>query len=225
MIAKRFRRATEETWQYMTVRQDIVDKKFGRYYGRIMFPSSHDIVEDPTVVEDCMHVINKLLEAENDLLITSKPRPEIIKTIIKKFNSFKSQIQFRFTITSKDDCLLTFWEPNAPLFEQRLEALRTAFNEGFKTSVSIEPFLDYQPQELVKIVLPYVSESIWIGPMNYIARNGIDPEDVSRYEEIRSNYELDNLTKIYLDLKDTPKIRFKDSMAMRLEIPTVHEQL
>lgn len=164
-------------------------------------------------------------QAENDLLITSKPRPQIIKTIIEKFNSYKLQIQFRFTITSKDDSLSSFWEPNAPPFIQRLTALKLAFREGFKTSVSMEPFLDYEPHELVNILLPYVTESIWIGPMNYISRNNIAKEAVYKYEEIRKNYEIEHLRKIYEDLRNIPKIRFKDSMAIRLNIPTVHEML
>ena len=225
MMAKRFGRATEETWKHMQVRPDVRVKNFRKYDGRVMFPSSHDIVDVPLVVEACMAVIKKLLEAENDLLITSKPRPQIIKTIIEQFNSYKTQIQFRFTITSKDDNLLSFWEPNAPTFTQRLKALKLAFKEGFKTSVSMEPFLDYEPRELVNIVLPYVTESIWIGPMNYIARNNIAKKEISRYKEIRKNYEIENLRKIYEDLENIPKIRFKDSMVIRLNIPTVHERL
>jgi DNA repair photolyase len=225
MMAKRFGRATEETWKRMQVRHDVLAKNFKKYDGRVMFPSSHDIVDIPLVVDACLTVIQKLLEAENDLLITSKPRPQIIKTIIDEFNSYKSQIQFRFTITSKDDNILSFWEPNAPTFIQRLTALKLAFREDFKTSVSMEPFLDYEPHELVAIILPYVTESIWIGPMNYIARNNIAKESVFKYEEIRKNYEIEHLRKIYGDLQNIPKIRFKDSMAIRLNIPTVHERL
>ena len=225
MMAKRFGRATEETWKQMVVRPDVLVKKFRKYDGRVMFPSSHDIIDDPFVLKACFTVIKKLVEAENEVLITTKPRPQIIKSIIDNFKSYQSQIQFRFTINSIKDNILSFWEPNAPTFKQRFKALKLAFREGFKTSVSIEPFLDYTPQELVTIITPYVTESIWIGPMNYIPRNNISPEDVSKYEEIRKNYEIDNLRKIYEDLKNVPKIRFKDSMAIKLNIPTVHERL
>ena len=107
-------------------------------------------------------------------------------------------------------------EPNAPLYEERLESLILAYKEGFKTSVSVEPFLSSHPQDVIKELAPYVTESIWIGPMNYIPRNNIAEEDQPMYKEIRKNIEISHLKEIYEDLKDFPKIRFKDSMKIKL---------
>jgi len=218
MMAKRFGRCTEENWKNMEIRRNIVEKKFRKFNGRVMFPSSHDIVDLPEIKEACFTVIKNLLEVGNELLITTKPKPSIIKEIIERFGAYKSQIQFRFTITSSNEQLLSFWEPNAPTFEERLESLMYAYQEGFKTSVSIEPFLDYEPQNLVKTIAPYVTESIWLGPMNYIPRNNIPEKDRPQYEKIRKNYEISHLKEIYEDLKDFPKIRFKDSMAIKLNL-------
>jgi len=216
LIAKRFGRCTEDTWKVMTVRNDIVRKHFGKYAGRVMFPSSHDITDSPEAKQACFVVIGRLLEAGNDLLITTKPRLSIIRDIITLFHSFQSQLQFRFTITSDDEQLLTYWEPGAPSFEERFEALRQAHKAGLRTSVSIEPFLDYDPSGLVELVSGYVTESVWLGPMNYIPRNGISLQDRPRYEEIRERYEIHRLRAIYEDLRETPRIRFKDSMTNRL---------
>lgn len=222
MMAKRFGRCTEETWKDMEIQQDMVEKKFRKFNGRVMFPSSHDIVDIPEVKAACFTVIEKLLKVGNELLITTKPKPSIMKGIIDQFNSYNSQMQFRFTITSSNDQLLLFWEPNAPTFEDRLESLIYAFKEGFKTSVSIEPFLDYEPQNLVNKIAPYVTESIWLGPMNYIPRNNIPEEDMPQYNKIRKNYEISHLKAIYEDLKDFPKIRFKDSMAIKLNLSQIN---
>jgi DNA repair photolyase len=216
MIAKRFGRCTDETWKEMEVRNDVLNKNFGKYDGRVMFPSSHDIIDTPEVKNACFIVIRKLLEAGNELLITTKPRPIIIREIIEQFDSYKSQMQFRFTITSKDNRLLSFWESIAPTFMERLESLTYAFKEGFKTSVSIEPFLDYEPQKLVKIMSPYITESLWLGPMNYIPKENISKYDEPEYQKIRKNYEISHLREIFEDLKDLPKIRFKDSMLIKL---------
>jgi len=216
LIAKRFGRCTEDTWKDMKIRSDILNKGFGKYAGRVMFPSSHDITDDPEVKQACFIVIRKLLEAGNALLITSKPRLSITKDIVKTFRSFESQLQFRFTITSKDNQLLSFWEPGAPLFEERLRSLKYAHKAGFKTSVSIEPFLDYQPRALVEALSPFVTESIWLGPMNYIPRNGISNQNRQQYEEIRERYGTGHLREIHEDLSKVPKIRFKDSMNNRL---------
>jgi len=218
IIAKRFGRCTEETWGKIEVNKDVLNKTFKKYRGRVMFPSSHDIIDTPEAKEACFTVIQKLLKAGNELLITTKPKFSITKDIIKQFHSFKLQMQFRFTITSIDNQLLSFWEPNAPPFEERLKSLKYAYEKGFKTSVSIEPFLDYNPKQLVHVLSPYITESIWLGPMNYIPKNGILNEDKQRYAEIRKRYEIDHLKEIYEDLKNFPRIRFTDSMTIRLDV-------
>ena len=216
MMGKRFGRCNEKTWKEMEVNESVLKKAFRKYNGRVMFPSSHDIVDIPNVKEACFTVIHKLLEAGNEVLITTKPKLSVTKDIIRLFHSFKLQMQFRFTITSLDNKLISFWEPNAPSFEERLESLRYAYEKDFKTSVSIEPFLDHDPSKLVHIVSPYVTESIWLGPMNYIAENGIPDEFKQQYAEIRKRYEIVRLQEIFKGLKDFPKIRFKDSMTNRL---------
>ena len=218
MIAKRFGRCTEETWGKIEICRDVINKTFRKYNGRVMFPSSHDIIDTPEAKEACFTVIMKLLEAGNNLLITTKPRLSIIREIINRYHPFKSQLQFRFTITSLDNQLLSFWEPNAPPFEERLKSLKYAYKKGFKTSVSIEPFLDDNPITLVNILSPFITESIWLGPMNYIPQNGIPNEDKQQYEEIRKKYEIDHLKEIFDDLTNYPKIRFKDSMTNRLDL-------
>ena len=222
VMAKRFGRCTEDTWKDMKVRKDIVNTKFRKYNGRVMFPSTHDIIDNPKVKKICLDIIQNLLEAKNEVLITTKPSYNVIKSIIDRFENYKNQFQFRFTITSRDDRLLSFWEPNAPVFNDRFNSLKFAFENEFKTSVSVEPFLDFEPQILIEKMYQYVTESMWIGPMNYIPRNNIKKEDILRYEEIRKNYEIDNLKKIYNDLKGKPLIRFKDSMAIRLKLPIIN---
>ncbi len=216
IIAKRFGRCTEETWKDIEISSDVLHKTFGKHHGRVMFPSSHDIIDTPDAKEACFTVIEKLLEAGNELLITTKPKLSITRDIIKRFYTFKLQTQFRFTITSLDNQLLSFWEPNAPSFEERLKSLKYAYEKGFKTSVSIEPFLDYNPKALVNILLPYITESIWLGPMNYIPKNSIPNKDKQHYTEIRKNYEIDHLKEIFEDLKGFSRIKFKDSMTIRL---------
>jgi DNA repair photolyase len=216
MMAKRFGRCQEYTWKNMIINKVAVERNYGKYKGRVMFPSTHDITDNPEIQEACFTVIYKLLEAGNEVLITTKPKLAIVQKLIADFNSFKEHIQFRFTITSIDNRLLSFWEPNAPTYEERFESLKYAYENGYKTSVSIEPFLDRAPQMLVNRLFPFVTESIWLGPMNYISRNGMNNDDSQEYGEIRKKYKIDHLYSIYKDLQDLPMIRFKDSMINRL---------
>jgi DNA repair photolyase len=216
MMAKRFRRCTEENWKNMIINNKAVEKEYKKYNGRVMFPSSHDIVDIPEIKEACYKVIKQLVEADNQVLITTKPNLNVTKEIINKYKTHINNIQFRFTITSINDYLLSFWEPNAPKFNERKESLIYAKKAGFKTSVSIEPFLDYNPQNLVFQIMPFVTESIWIGPMNYISRNNISTLDLDWYDDIRKNYEPNHLLEIYECLKDYEKLRFKDSLTNRI---------
>lgn len=216
LMAKRFGRATEETWKKMTINKDILDKKFRKFHGRVMFPSSHDITDDPDILNACLKVLRNVLITENEVLITTKPCLSVTKEILQNFSSYKENIQFRFTITSNNNEFLSFWEPNAPQFEERMDSLILSYKNGFKTSVSIEPFLDEDPVMLVNKLLPYVTESIWIGPMNHMPKKNISPENINEYDRIRRIKEYDNLKKIYDELVDVSKIRFKDSMLIKL---------
>jgi DNA repair photolyase len=216
IMAKRFGRSTDNTWKNMEVKEDMVCKSFKKRPGRVMFPSTHDIFDISPFKEACFTVLRKLLESENDILITTKPRFGIIQDIDLQFGHYKDQMQFRFTITSDNDRRLKFWEPNAPRFKERLASLKYAFRKRFKTSVSIEPFLDYDPTKLVEKIAPFTTESIWIGRMNYIPRNNLSKEEETYYNEIRKNYETSHLWEIYIRLKGNPKIRFKDSITNQL---------
>ena len=216
MMAKRFGRATEETWKEMVIRKDMVDKKFPKYKGRVMFPSSHDIVDIPEVKEICFIVLRNLLDAGNEVLVTMKPSLSVTKELVEDFSMYKERMQFRFTITSNDNEILAFWEPDAPQYEERLESLILAYKEDYMTSVSVEPFLDDDPVVLIKDLSPYITESIWIGPMNHMPRKNIHPDDVVEYDRVRRIKDVESLRQIYEQLVNVPNIRFKDGMRTKL---------
>jgi DNA repair photolyase len=166
-MAIRFGRKTEATWKDMRVRQHDVDKGYRKKVGRVMFPTSHDIVPAEPCFSACMTVLEKLLKSGNDVLVTTKPHLEVVKHICDTFTKYKGQIQFRFTITSMDDEKLAEWEAGAPKFQERYDSLKCAFDARYRTSISIEPCLEPDPRNLVETLRPFVTESIWLGSMNY----------------------------------------------------------
>lgn len=225
--AYRFDRVYDyESWKHMIPNWRVINKGFSKAKERIMFPTSHDITNDIigplyfnnefpefheyTVKNACFFVLFKLLKAGNDVLITTKPRLNIVKDICSMFKEFKEQIQFRFTITSYNDDLLRFWEPGAPPYFERLKSLKHAFQEGFKTSVSIEPFLDINPEFVVYTCYNWCTESIWLGKMNHIKANYADPIERMHYERLHEIYSDENLIRIYKNLQHFNKIRYKD---------------
>ncbi|KKK48899.1 hypothetical protein LCGC14_3140480, partial [marine sediment metagenome] len=216
-MAYRFGRVSKECWKFMVLNENIFNQNFKKRKGRFMFPTSHDITLDYGVLECSIKILEKILKAKNTVLITTKPWPTCIDTITKKFEAFKAQILFRFTITSNYDRRLKFWEPNAPLLDDRLNSVLMAKIKGYKTSASIEPFLDKDPTKLILNIAPYITDTIWLGKMNYIDANGISPEEKRYYEYQRQISSWSNIQKIVEKIKQLPedikaKIRLKDTI-------------
>ena len=211
-MAIRFKRKTESDWKIMIPNQKAIEKGYNKRKGRIMFPTSHDITIES--LDGCLKVLKKLLDTDNEILITSKPKFSCIKIICDEFSQKKDLIQFRFTITSLNNELLSFWEPNAPSFDERLKSLEYAYSRGYKTSISIEPFLDENPYPLVDTLIPYVTESIWIGKMNYIKAENLLSEEKTYFESIRRINYKNNLITInkIADRYSNHFIRIKDSI-------------
>ncbi len=217
-MAKRFGRIkTLDEWSKPVLNKKKFFQPIKKRKGRGMFPTTHDIT--PSTFLHCTIVLIRLLQAGNEILVTTKPDFKLIKMLCnnEQIKWYKEQIQFRFTITSIDDKLLDFWEEFAPKYQSRKDSLIYAFREGFKTSVSIEPFLDFNPIKLIKELAPYCTESIWLGIMN------------PRYfkYEFHTHY---NIKEIMLKILFLPedvlkKLRLKDSIRnLGFKLPSWNNQ-
>lgn len=167
--AIRFGRHTRESWSTEVLREDVLNKRWGRRQGIIMFPTTHDIT--PQNVDACLTVLKRMLAAGNRVLIVSKPCLETVTKLCKELALWQPQVTFRFTIGSQNAGRLKYWEPGAPPFHHRLASLEWALGLGWTTSVSMEPILDLTVREVVELALtvePYVSETIWIGVANQL---------------------------------------------------------
>jgi len=202
-MALQFKRIKSEAeWAFPVLNKKVVDQSFRKRKGRGMFPTAHDIT--PQTYMYYSVVLLRLLRAGNEVLITSKPSIVMIKMLCKRIMMWTDKVQFRFTITSMNDSLLKYWERSAPNYQNRKDSLIYAFNEGFKTSVSIEPYLDIDPIPLIKELAPYCTESLWIGFMN--------PKYYKYPIHDRQSVELviDNIKNLPFPIYD--KIRLKDSI-------------
>lgn len=225
-MAIRFKRKTTENWHIEEVNITQLNKKVKKVDGFIMFPSSHDIT--PVNLLNSIVFLKKLLEAGNNILIVTKPHFEVIKALCDKFATYKKNILFRFTIGSCNSDILKFWEPNAPDYEERKKCLKFAFDNGFETSISCEPMLDNNTLDLVADLEDYVTDFIWIGKANFLLRrikmNGVsDSETINKANELIQLQSDNNIKILYKDLKDNPKIKWKESIkkVLNLEVSTV----
>jgi len=200
-------------WTKEVVQENSVNKTRKLEKGVVMFPSAHDI--RPSILEPCLKTIKNILKPGNKILIVSKPHLDCITRLCDELTFYKNKILFRFTIGSMNNEILKYWEPNVPLFEERFDSLKLAFTEGYNTSISCEPMLDSNNVvNLFYKLVPFVTNTIWIGKMNGIDnRVKINTEEerlaVNKIEEEQQDK---NIFKIYNALKHEEKIRWKDSI-------------
>lgn len=223
-MAIRFHRKTSTTWKEEVIRKTSLNKKYKKKDGVIMFPSSHDIHPDNLIYT--IHFLINILSQGNNVLIVSKPHLTCIKEICNNFQEYKAAILFRFTIGSSNNKTLKFWEPGAPSYTERIKSLKYAFENGFSTSISCEPMLDGNIERVINDVLPFVTDSIWIGKANFLLRrlkmNGEDDEltlqEAHQLLEMQSD---EKIIELYNTLKHYPKLKWKESIKsiVGIEIP------
>lgn len=209
---------TPSSWKNELITTKGLEKKYlKRKDGkRFMFPSTHDIT--PNNLSACVQRLTNLLAPGNEGIIVTKPHFECTVSLCKVLSLFKNQFIFRFTIGSSDSDTLRFWEPKAPDFEERLASLKYAQSEGYQTSVSCEPMLDNNIQDVVEQVMPHVTETVWIGKPNMLrgrlSLNGHkDEETITRADRLLQSLSDQYILDLYARYKDNPKIRWKESIS------------
>lgn len=213
MMANKFGWKQWEDWCNPIIREKDVQKTYRKRNGRIMFPSSHNL--DLWNIHEGIKVLNKLVDADNEVLIVLKPFNSVVERLCRLVHD-KSKIEFRFTITSNSVDKLSLFEMNAPGVMDRFNAMHCALRNSVKTSISIEPFLDRDPTELIYELLDdgygVNSEDIWIGPMNHLSRLvKLSPIIATHQKYFRSIYRPKNLKFIKaVIIEEGWKINFKD---------------
>ena len=220
--AKRFKQINNrKEWLNPKLNYGALNKKPYKAKGRIMYPTTHDIL--PQYINENIEFLKKWLEIGNEILIVSKPHFACIRRLVNSLQPYKKQIVFRFTIGSIHSAVLKFWEPGAPDFYERLRSLKVAFNQGYQTSVSVEPYLDGEVEMLFHAVKPYVSDTVWIGKMNRIGQrvdqSNWSHNDMKFLDRVRRSQTDEAVWNLYNNLKDEPKVRWKDSIKRVIGIP------
>lgn len=220
--AKRFKLIeNEDEWKKKKIIPKKLEEKPRKVKGRIMFPTTHDIL--PDCINETVEYLRGWLEVGNEILIVSKPHLECIKRICDELKDYKKQIVFRFTIGSMNNDVLKFWEPGAPSFDERFKSLKYAHEKGFITSVSCEPYLDNKISQMALKLVPYVDDTIWIGKMNRIGQrvntDNWSKDDFKYLDKIKESQTDDFINKLYRKFRFNEKIKWKDSIKQVLGLP------
>lgn len=224
--AVKFRKwCTDEQWLDPVIVLSRVTRSYLKRVGVVMFPTTHDIT--PLNLSESICVLGKLLNAGNKVLLVSKPHLDCISTICESFQAFRKRLIFRFTIGSRDPRVLAFWEPNAPCFKERKSCLMYAFYEGYRTSVSCEPFLDYEVSDIVNLyeeLKPYINvvDGFWIGKLREfekrVVMDGVTPEQEERFvKPLRAALSDEFVWWLYQRLKNKSTVKWKDSIREDIE--------
>jgi len=210
---------TEENWKDMKLNlKAFGEKPYKIKDGRIFAFSTHDIVKK--YINETVKYLKGWLEVGNEILIVTKPSFECIEILCRELAPYKSQIVFRFTIGSRHDINLKFWDRNAPLFDERFKSLCHAYYNGFETSVSCEPFFDKGIVDLVNLLSKYVTDTIWVGTMNMIKprvnTKGWGANDLEYLREVKECQTPEYIRIIYERLRGNKKVRWKESIEKML---------
>jgi hypothetical protein len=125
-------------------------------------------------------------------------------------------MEFRFTIGSINPDVTAFWEPGAPSPEERIRCLQYAGENGYQTSVSMEPMLEGKDAAIDAFytLSSLTTGTIWIGTMNNLDLR-VDqtiPEIAAAVQRIKELQADEEMIHLYEFLKDEKQVRWKDSI-------------
>jgi hypothetical protein len=194
----------------------LINMRHPRYNGIVMYPTHHDIT--PTFIPQHLRTIGNLLQCGNRVLICSKASLRCIVAICDTFPDERSKLEIMVTITSMDQRTSRYWEPNAPLPQERLSALEHAYRYGFTTHVICEPLLGgpIEAMEIYEAVRPFVNGKIWIGRLNRAEERIYEGNDQNVRDEkfkILKAQSNDNMRAFVQGLDSDPKVMWKTSLA------------
>ena len=127
----------------------------------------------------------------------------------------RQNVLFRFTIGSLNPATCKLWEPGAPSPQERLAALQHAHQQGYGTSVSMEPMLEDTAQMVAAVgtLEPFVTDTIWLGKLNGgIPRSRQTPAVAAALAQLRAAQSDAEILRLVAMLQTHHKVRWKDSI-------------
>ena len=223
----RRRRQRPEVWtRPPTINWHEVLRNRGSLDGTTAYPGTHDITLD--LLGPSIRLLENLLENDNQVLLVTKPRLTCVRTICDVFadHPYQRNIQWRFTITSRFDTDLSYWEPNAPGFFGREGALCYAVNSGYRVSVNTEPLTCTRAGAVAlgRWALETLPDdgtadgTLWFGRMNKAEARVIGDTE-HRLPALLAEWDDEGVRRLHDQFKAEPRVRWKNSFKDVLGIP------
>jgi len=220
--ARRRGQEPEEWVQPPDINWAEVLRNRGSLPGVTAYPGTHDISLD--LLGPSIRLLENLLANDNQVLLVSKPRYLCVKAICDTFSDhgYRRNIQWRFTITSWADGDLGYWEPNAPVWHERLLALNYAAQAGYRVSVNTEPLTctRQNAMEMAHHLLFVMGKggTLWFGRLNK-AEARVIRDTENRLPALLAEWDDEGVRWLHDQFRDEPRVRWKNSFKDVLGIP------
>ena len=197
--------------------------KVKKYADKVcMYPTTHDIFEEH--LPHHYDFLKRSLDIGNRFLIVSKGKDCLI-ALAKRLVEYREQIEFRISVSSLHEEIVSTMEPNAPIVLERLETIKYLAKLEYKVSLSIEPFLGTHMIELHNVVDKvgrFATGNVWIGFINHgKQRASLNGQYEGRAKEMIDAFDKfqtpEFAIEIYNKYRDYDNIKFKESIMKHIK--------
>jgi len=186
--------------------------------GVVMFPTTHDIHRGN--VEAAIEAIQLCLDAGRRVLVVTKARLAAVAALCDEFGGTDAaeRLAVRVTLTGWSSHASRVWEPHAPSYAERFQALRALADHGLARSASLEPLLEpWEAGRMVRVLAPLLEGGeIWIGLLRqFEARTAwwrlTDPGRAVEAARLAAWQTPHAVRRVWEMTHDVPGVRYKDS--------------
>ena len=150
---------------------ELLRKERARIFGsRIFFSSATDPYQYLELKYRLSRRCLETLQTYQPAKVTMHTRSHLILQDLPLLQSFGRSLSVGVSITTDDEEIRTQFEPHAPSIGRRLQLIRKLREAGVDVYVSISPLLPCNPDRLISLVGPYVS-NVWIDTMRWTEVN------------------------------------------------------
>lgn len=142
--------------------KDCLKKK----YGVVGYPGTHDIHESN--LYESVEVVRELVRNGNKVIIVTKGKNSIVTILVDELKNYHLEVEFRFSISTNYDGRIKKFEGKSPLYKEKKLALEWVSKMGFRTSVSMEPYISANLVDVITDLKELVNtKTFYVGVMNY----------------------------------------------------------
>jgi DNA repair photolyase len=171
---------------------ELLQKERLKVFGsRIFFSSATDPYQYLELKYELSRRCLRELARYQPKHVTMHTRSHLMLRDLELLKSFGDRLQVGVSITTNWENIRAEFEPSAPAIARRIELIKALKENGIRVYASLSPLLPCDPEQLVKMIKPYV-RTAWCDQMNWIEVNN-QPQLLEKYSAF---FEQKNYTRV-----------------------------